>query len=159
MLRYALSLYLSASFDFSLWLKGCTAARLQTDFFPFSDLQNHGRSIAQHIATGKRVPFSKVPVFWSAQGQQLRYAGTEEASSFEDIIVQGEPDELKFLALYTKGDKVVAAASMQKDPVVAHVSELFRLGKMLSKSEIEAGKVRPSFLSLFAFTTPFRELN
>jgi hypothetical protein len=98
-------------------------------------------------------------VFWSAQGQQLRYAGTEEASSFEDIIVQGEPDELKFLALYTKGDKVVAAASMQKDPVVAHISELFRLGKMLSKSEMEAGKVRSSFLSCFFLTSPVRALD
>lgn len=38
-------------------------------------------------------------------------------------------------------DVVVAVASMQKDPVVSHVSELFSLGKMLTKSELTAGKV------------------
>ena len=31
---------------------------------------------------------------------------------------------------------------MQRDPVVAHISELMRLGKMLSAKEIKDGKVR-----------------
>lgn len=30
---------------------------------------------------------------------------------------------------------------MQNDPIAAHVSELFALGKMLSTSDIKAGKV------------------
>lgn len=38
------------------------------------------------------------------------------------------------------GDEVVAVASMQNDPIAAHVSELFRLGKMLGAKEIRAGK-------------------
>jgi hypothetical protein len=39
------------------------------------------------------------------------------------------------------GNETVAAASMQRDPIVAHCSELFRLGKMLSKDELKSGKV------------------
>lgn len=31
---------------------------------------------------------------------------------------------------------------MQRDPIVARVSELMRIEKMLTKSEIKAGKVR-----------------
>ncbi|TNY20584.1 hypothetical protein DMC30DRAFT_411666 [Rhodotorula diobovata] len=101
---------------------------------------NHGRAIAHHIATDKREPFDKVAIFWSAQGQQLRYAGTTKASEWDDMHVAGNPDELKFVSYYFKGDQVVAAASMQSDPVVAHISELMRLDKMLSKQEIKDGK-------------------
>lgn len=36
---------------------------------------NHARTAAKTIA-GKDVTFDKVAIFWSAQGQQLRYAST-----------------------------------------------------------------------------------
>ncbi|GAA5823983.1 hypothetical protein JCM11251_003368 [Rhodosporidiobolus azoricus] len=101
---------------------------------------NHGRAIAHHIATGKREQFDKIAVFWSAQGQQLRYAGTNRSSNWDDILIDGQPDELKFVAYYFEGDKVVAASSMQRDPIVARVSELLKLNKMLSKQELQAGK-------------------
>ena len=70
--------------------------------------------------------------------------------------MQGEPDQLNFVAYYTstsplflqgeeligvEGEEVVAVASMQRDPVVARVSELFALGRMLTASEVRAGKV------------------
>lgn len=42
-----------------------------------------------------------------------------------------------------EGDEVVAVASMQNDPIVAHISELFTLGKMLTVTAIKAGKVGP----------------
>lgn len=38
-------------------------------------------------------------------------------------------------------DEVVAIATMQNDPVAAQVSELFSMGKMLTATEIRAGKV------------------
>lgn len=34
------------------------------------------------------------------QGQQLRYAGTTKASSWDDIMIDGHPDQLKFVAYY-----------------------------------------------------------
>ncbi|GAA5833919.1 hypothetical protein JCM3766R1_002470 [Sporobolomyces carnicolor] len=101
---------------------------------------NHGRTIAHALATGDRAAYDKVAVFWSAQGQQLRYAGTSKASKWDDILIDGNPDELKFVAYYFAGNETVAAASMQRDPIVAHCSELFKLGKMLSRDELKAGK-------------------
>lgn len=62
--------------------------------------QNHARTAAKTIAGKKTKPFNKVAIFWSANGQQLRYAGTGKAKYWKDIIVQGEPDELKFIAYY-----------------------------------------------------------
>ncbi|GAA6061208.1 hypothetical protein JCM10212_001529 [Sporobolomyces blumeae] len=101
---------------------------------------NHGRTIAHCLATGESKPYDKVAVFWSAQGQQLRYAGTSKSTQWDDVFVDGNAAELNFVAYYFAGNETVAAASMQRDPIVAHISELFKLGKMLSKDEIKAGK-------------------
>ncbi|KAI0648919.1 hypothetical protein C8Q79DRAFT_903656 [Trametes meyenii] len=99
---------------------------------------NQGRAVGKTIAEGKGQPFVKVPVFWSAQGQQLRYCGV--GAGYDDVIIDGNPEELKFVAYYAKGGKIVAVASMQKDPIVVKASELLRLGLMPSAAEIKAGK-------------------
>jgi len=99
---------------------------------------NHGRAVGQTIAEGKGQSFVKVPIFWSAQGQQLRYCGI--GAGFDDEIIDGNLDELKFVVYYVKKDKVVAVASMQRDPVVSKASELLRLGLMPSPAELRAGK-------------------
>jgi NADPH-dependent 2,4-dienoyl-CoA reductase/sulfur reductase-like enzyme/nitrite reductase/ring-hydroxylating ferredoxin subunit len=98
---------------------------------------NMGRAVGKTIA-GSPQPFVKVPVFWSAQGQQLRYCGI--GSGFDDIYIQGNPGELKFIAYYFQGGQVIAVASMQNDPVVSKASELLRLGLMPSAELIKAGQ-------------------
>lgn len=100
---------------------------------------NHARAVAHNIAVAP-VPFDKIAIFWSAQGQQLRYCGTGKSKEWEDVHIVGNPDELKFVAYYSKGEEVVAVASMQSDPVVAQASELLAQGKMPSISEIRQGK-------------------
>ncbi|KAF9532595.1 flavoprotein [Crepidotus variabilis] len=99
---------------------------------------NHGRAVGLNIA-GKDQPFVKVPIFWSAQGQQLRYCGL--GAKFEDVIIKGDPNDMKFIAYYIKGNKIVAVASMQNDPVVSKASELLRLGLMPTPEEVKDGKV------------------
>ncbi|KAG8756174.1 hypothetical protein FRC12_010665 [Ceratobasidium sp. 428] len=98
---------------------------------------NHGRAVGKTIA-GSPQPFNKVPIFWSAQGQQLRYCGI--GADFDDIIINGNPDDMKFVAYYVKDNKVIAVSSMQNDPVVSKSAELMRLGLMPNPSEIRAGK-------------------
>jgi len=98
---------------------------------------NHGRAVGKTIA-GSPQPFKKVPIFWSAQGQQLRYCGI--GAGYDDIIIKGNPDEMKFVAYYIKGDNVIAVSSMQNDPIVSKSAELMRLELMPSASEIRAGK-------------------
>ena len=76
-------------------------------------------------------------------GKSIRYAG--HAHSFDDVIIQGstEMDEtgsgLSFVAFYAKGDRILAVCSLAKDPIVAHCSELLRIGKMPLASEIKSG--------------------
>jgi len=98
---------------------------------------NQGRSVGQTIA-GKKKSFEKVPIFWSAQGGQLRYCGY--GAGYDDIIIFGNPAELKFVAYYCKSGSIVAVASMANDPLVSKCSELLRLGLMPSASEVKNGK-------------------
>lgn len=102
--------------------------------------QNAGRQVGRHIAN-KRKPVPFTPIFWSALGAQLRYCGnTSGQDSYDDVTLLGSPDEDKWVAYYTQGERVVAVASQNFDPVVMHSAELMRRRKMLSKSDIKAGK-------------------
>ena len=103
--------------------------------------QNMGRSVGQRIASPKDSQHPFIPIFWSALGSQLRYCG-HTPDGFDDVIITGEPDAdtPKFVAYYTKGEDVVAVASMMKDPAMTKAAELMRVGKMLSKSDLQGGK-------------------
>ena len=101
--------------------------------------QNMGRSVGQMIAKPSSKPNPFIPIFWSALGSQLRYCGSTP-NGWDDLVLKGEPDNGKFAAYYTKGDEVVAVASMMMDPVMVQSAELMRIGKMLSKGDIEGGK-------------------
>ncbi|KAF5392383.1 hypothetical protein D9757_001502 [Collybiopsis confluens] len=70
---------------------------------------NHGRAVGKTIA-GTAQPFVKTPVFW--KGQQLRYCG--HGVQPDDIIIKGDPGEMKFIAYYVKQGKVVAVASVPR---------------------------------------------
>lgn len=100
--------------------------------------QNSGRTVAAHINTPSAKPKHFIPIFWSALGAQLRYCGNTP-NGWDDLVLQGQPQEGKFAAYYTKGETVVAVASMQLDPVAMQASELLRSGKMPTKSELQKG--------------------
>jgi NADPH-dependent 2,4-dienoyl-CoA reductase/sulfur reductase-like enzyme len=100
--------------------------------------QNAGRSVAKVINSPGSKPKAFIPVFWSALGSQLRYCGNTVAG-YDDIVLQGDTEKPSFVAYYTKGDEVVAVASMMKDPYMTQCAELMRRGKMPSKKEIEKG--------------------
>ena len=98
--------------------------------------QNAGRAAAAHIVDSKAKPKPFIPIFWSALNSQLRYCGNT-VGGYDDIVIKGQPEEAKFAAYYTKGETVVAVASMQMDPIMSQASELMRRGKMPSKNELQ----------------------
>lgn len=100
--------------------------------------QNAGRTVANHIVapSKKAAPFT--PVFWSALTAQLRYCGNT-IGGYDDIVIQGSLDEGKWAAYYTKGETVVAMASMGYDPAMTQTAELMALGKMPGKSKLKDG--------------------
>ncbi|GAB7354971.1 hypothetical protein MBLNU459_g5585t1 [Dothideomycetes sp. NU459] len=103
--------------------------------------QNAGRGVAAKINDPSATPKQFIPVFWSALGAQLRYCGNTP-QGYDDVIIQGETSVEKgpsFAAYYTKGEEVVAVASMMKDPYMTQSAELMRRKKMPSKSELQKG--------------------
>ncbi|KAH8728325.1 hypothetical protein GQ44DRAFT_609214 [Phaeosphaeriaceae sp. PMI808] len=100
--------------------------------------QNAGRSVANSINNPGAKPKPFIPVFWSALGSQLRYCGNT-VNGYDDVVLQGEVEKPSFVAYYTKGDGVVAVASMMKDPYMTQSAELMRSGKMPGKAELQKG--------------------
>ncbi|KAH6842179.1 cytochrome P450 [Chaetomium sp. MPI-CAGE-AT-0009] len=101
--------------------------------------QNAGRAAASHILQPSRTPEFYTPVFWSALGSQLRYCGNTMASGWDDVVIQGDPKQGKWVAYYAKGDTVVAMASMGMDPAMAQCAQLMSLHKMPSKAQLQGG--------------------
>ncbi|XP_027751197.1 apoptosis-inducing factor 3 isoform X1 [Empidonax traillii] len=95
----------------------------------------HGRIAALNmLAHGTEI--STVPYLWTAMfGKSIRYAG--HAEGFDDVVIQGDLDELKFVAFYTKSDEVVAVASMNYDPIVSKVAEVLAAGRTIRKRDVE----------------------
>lgn len=108
--------------------------------------QNAGRSVASSILhtlndpspLQKTKPKVFIPIFWSALGAQLRYCGNTP-NGWDDLILNGEPENSKFVAYYCKGNTVVAVATMGMDPVMVKSAELMRRNNMPSKKEIQDG--------------------
>ncbi|NXC95139.1 AIFM3 factor, partial [Certhia familiaris] len=96
----------------------------------------HGRIAALNmLAHGTEI--STVPYLWTAMfGKSIRYAGHGEG--FDDVVIQGDLDELKFVAFYTKSDEVVAVASMNYDPIVSKVAEVLAAGRTIRKRDVDA---------------------
>jgi NADPH-dependent 2,4-dienoyl-CoA reductase/sulfur reductase-like enzyme len=99
--------------------------------------QNAGRRAASDIVDPQSGPKPFIPIFWSALGSQLRYCGNT-VNGYDDLVLNKD-GETKFVAYYTKGEEVVAVATMGVDPVMSQVSELMRRGKMITKSEVKKG--------------------
>lgn len=108
---------------------------------------NHGRFVGELIA-GKlpdTAKFDRIPIFWSALGAQLRYASDGAGPGFDGILLDGKVEDLRFVAYYHREGRVVAVASMGRDPVVMKAAELMRIGRMppLAKLQELADKGRP----------------
>uniref|UniRef100_A0A287BJF2 Apoptosis-inducing factor 3 n=1 Tax=Sus scrofa TaxID=9823 RepID=A0A287BJF2_PIG len=96
-----------------------------------------GRVAAQNMLA-QEAEISTVPYLWTAMfGKSLRYAGYGEG--FDDVVIQGDLHELKFVAFYTKGDEVISVASMNYDPIVSKVAEVLASGRSIRKREVETG--------------------
>lgn len=101
--------------------------------------QSAGRCVAATLTNPSTKPKTfSIPTFWSALGSQLRYCGNT-VGGYEDYILKGKPQDGSFAAYYTKGDTVLAVATMGMDPVMAKCKVLMEEGRMLSASDLRDG--------------------
>ena len=103
--------------------------------------QQSGRAAALGMLYGRSMPpVEYVPYFWTVQvdKKSVRYCGY--GGGYDEVVVDGDTDDLKFVALYCKGESILAVASCQRDPFVSQAAELIQMRKMPSKSEIKKAK-------------------
>ncbi|MGB3692158.1 MAG: FAD-dependent oxidoreductase [Spirulinaceae cyanobacterium] len=98
----------------------------------------HGRIAAYNMA-GKEVKFKGIPFFWTGQyNLKLRYAG--HATSWDEVIIEGNLEEQEFIAYYIKDQQVLAVAGCNQDQEIAAITELMRQ-KTLNKEDLALEKV------------------
>ncbi|XP_077995497.1 apoptosis-inducing factor 3-like isoform X2 [Glandiceps talaboti] len=96
----------------------------------------HGRTAALNMLD-QDAELNTVPYFWTMMmGKSLRFTGYNVG--YDDVVIDGDLDELVFTAYYTRGDNVVAVASMNSDPVVSQAAEMFLSGKEIRKSDLQS---------------------
>lgn len=98
---------------------------------------HHGRTVALHIL-GRAQPIygTAVPFFWSSMfGKSIRYCG--HCNNFDDIIIHGSLDDLKFAAFICKGEWVKAVATLNYDPLAIQFAALLGQGKQLMKKDVK----------------------
>ncbi|XP_039363944.1 apoptosis-inducing factor 3-like isoform X4 [Mauremys reevesii] len=85
----------------------------------------------------KQKALHTVPFFWtSLLGKSIRYAGY--GKGYTETVVKGNLEQLKFLVFYIKDDYVIAAASLNFDPMVSLVAEVMYSGRQISKAEAQS---------------------
>lgn len=90
--------------------------------------QQQGRIAARNML-GHDLVFDRVPFFWTRQfDSALLYVG--HATSWDEIVYQGNVFGHDFLAFYVKDNRVLAVAGMNRDREMAAIEELMRLGQM-----------------------------
>lgn len=100
----------------------------------------HGRIAAYNMA-GKPTKFRGVPVFWSMQYEfPIRYVG--HAPEWDELIIDGDLTDREFIAFYVKSDRVLAAASSQRDTETAAIAELLRIDKMPTPDDLRQGRFK-----------------
>jgi apoptosis-inducing factor 3 len=99
--------------------------------------QQQGRIAARNML-GRDVAFTGVPFFWTQQFDlTLRYVG--HASSWDEIIFQGDVSSRDFLAFYIKEGRVVAVAGVNRDRELAAVEALMKLDRMPTRDQLKFG--------------------
>jgi len=68
-------------------------------------------------------------------GKSLRYTGY--GVGYDETIVHGSLEELKFVVYYLKQSVLVAVASLNRDPVATQVASAWKYGKKIVKADIE----------------------
>ena len=96
--------------------------------------EQHGR-VAAHNLAGRQVEFAGIPFFWSEQFDLfLQYVG--QAESWDKLIVHGDLAGRNFLGFSVKGNRVMAAAGLQRDRQLAAMAELMRLDQAAAPEEL-----------------------
>lgn len=116
----------------NLWCAGDIASVDGTRIEHWRLAEQHGRTAAEAMfayatgnAHGPAYPFTGVPFFWTFQfGKRLGYAG--HADKWDDLVIDGDPKALDFIAFYLQEGQVAAVLGCGRDTAMAALMEPLR---------------------------------
>jgi NADPH-dependent 2,4-dienoyl-CoA reductase/sulfur reductase-like enzyme/nitrite reductase/ring-hydroxylating ferredoxin subunit len=119
-----------------VWIAGDIASVNNTRIEHWRVAQQHGRTAALAML-GQNVRHEGVPFFWTYHfGKRLDYLGA--ATSWDEIVVDGDLDGMKFLAFYLKhndkGPLVEAILSCERESETAMLAERMRTKPTLDQA-------------------------
>lgn len=96
--------------------------------------------VAAHNMAGKSESYDRVPFFWTRQFDAgLLYVG--QAHEWDEIVYQGDVSARDFLAFYSKDNRVLAVAGMNRDQEMDAAEELLRLRRMPPADQLKRDNV------------------
>lgn len=96
-------------------------------------------SFAAFNMLGKMTPYGTIPFFWTRHyDKSVQYVGY--ARSWDSIHIDGDPRANKFLALYIKDNKVVAAAAQQRGADLLTILEGLQQAELPPADQLIADK-------------------
>jgi NADPH-dependent 2,4-dienoyl-CoA reductase/sulfur reductase-like enzyme/nitrite reductase/ring-hydroxylating ferredoxin subunit len=109
----------------------------QLKFGHYVSAQQQGAVAAANML-GKRIPYEYVPFFWSRQWDKgLQYTGY--GVNFDDVFIEGNLSEPRFVAYYFERNKIVGFAAMNTPNAANIMYEAFRNDRLPSASAIKNG--------------------
>ncbi|CAL4157356.1 unnamed protein product, partial [Meganyctiphanes norvegica] len=82
-------------------------------------------------------------VAWSAMFKKS--LNTNGFGTFDDVIISGDLENLSFIAYYCSGSRVVAVASLMKDPAAANYAEMLLQERWLTKDQVLEDPITPKY--------------
>jgi NADPH-dependent 2,4-dienoyl-CoA reductase/sulfur reductase-like enzyme len=103
-------------------------------------------AIAALNMLGKNILYDYIPFYWVRFfDKSLQYVGNTE--SFDEVYIEGNVEEFKFVAYYIKNNKVVAFVAMNRPNAANIIYEAFRnnlipSGKCIKKGDLNLDKLK-----------------
>jgi NADPH-dependent 2,4-dienoyl-CoA reductase/sulfur reductase-like enzyme len=94
--------------------------------------QQHGYAVAREIV-GWGQPFTETPFFWSQQhAKRLVYVG--HAATWDEIVVDGDPDAFEVIAWFVQDGTVAAAFTCGREWATTQILELLKAKPTLTQA-------------------------
>lgn len=107
------------------------------NFGHYVSAQQQGAVAALNML-GKKVPYEYVPFFWTRHwDKSLQYTGY--GTVWDDVFIEGDLKELKFVAYYIKDNKIVGFAAMNSPNAANIMYEAFRNDKVPRATLLKSG--------------------
>ena len=101
-----------------------------------SEAFNQGTHAAWNML-GKMVPYSGVPFYWSRQWNKSVACVGYLKGGWDDVVIDGTPDDFKFAAYYFKGNRLVGLAGMMRGKDMITVNHAMKLGIPITKDYLK----------------------